>query len=67
MLAYYANRIAEAGFIALVFAGSPEMVLPNPESRIPNLEFRIPNLLSRENEIKTFLAMNLTTRVLQYN
>ncbi|KAJ1476891.1 Malate/L-lactate dehydrogenase [Baffinella frigidus] len=25
MLAYYANRIAEAGFIALVFAGSPEM------------------------------------------
>ena len=28
MLAYYAGRIAGAGFIALVFAGSPEMVAP---------------------------------------
>lgn len=28
MLAYYANRIAEEGYVALVMAGSPEMVTP---------------------------------------
>jgi LDH2 family malate/lactate/ureidoglycolate dehydrogenase len=28
MLAYYAGRIAEAGLIAFVMAGSPEMVTP---------------------------------------